>query len=68
MRAVVITEPGGPEVLQWLDVPDPVAGPGEVVIEVAAGSGTSSHCRTSGPPGSVMTTARIYASSAREPA
>ena len=37
MRAVVITEPGGPEVLQWLDVPDPVAGPGEVVIEVAAG-------------------------------
>jgi putative PIG3 family NAD(P)H quinone oxidoreductase len=36
MRAVVITEPGGPEVLRWLDVPDPVAGPGEVVIEVAA--------------------------------
>jgi len=37
MRAVVITEPGGPEVLRWLDVPDPVAGPGEVVIGVAAG-------------------------------
>jgi putative PIG3 family NAD(P)H quinone oxidoreductase len=36
MRAVVITEPGGPEVLHWVDVPDPVAGPGEVVIEVAA--------------------------------
>jgi putative PIG3 family NAD(P)H quinone oxidoreductase len=36
MRAVVITEPGGPDVLQWLQVPDPVPGPGEVVIEVAA--------------------------------
>src|SRR5579859_2554672 len=36
MRAVVITEPGEPEVMQWLDVPDPVAGPGEVVIDVAA--------------------------------
>jgi putative PIG3 family NAD(P)H quinone oxidoreductase len=36
MRAVVITEPGEPEVLQWLEVPDPVPGPGEVVIEVAA--------------------------------
>jgi len=36
MRAVVITEPGEPEVLRWLEVPDPVAGPGEVVIDVAA--------------------------------
>ncbi len=36
MRAVVITEPGGPEVLRWLEVPDPVPGPGEVVIDVAA--------------------------------
>jgi putative PIG3 family NAD(P)H quinone oxidoreductase len=36
MRAVVITEPGGPEVMHWLEVPDPVPGPGDVVIEVAA--------------------------------
>jgi putative PIG3 family NAD(P)H quinone oxidoreductase len=36
MRAVVITEPGEPEVLRWLEVPDPVPGPGDVVIEVAA--------------------------------
>ena len=36
MRAVVITEPGEPEVLQWLEVPDPDPGPGEVVIDVAA--------------------------------
>src|SRR5712675_1481182 len=36
MHAVVITEPGEPEVLRWLEVPDPVPGPGEVVIGVAA--------------------------------
>src|SRR5438309_4733889 len=36
MRAVVVRSPGGPEVLQIADLPDPVAGPGEVVVEVAA--------------------------------
>jgi putative PIG3 family NAD(P)H quinone oxidoreductase len=36
MHAVVITEPGGPEVLQWTEVPDPVPGPGEVIVDVAA--------------------------------
>lgn len=36
MRAVVITEPGGPEVLALTDVPDPSAGSGEVVIDVVA--------------------------------
>ncbi|HET7902140.1 MAG TPA: NAD(P)H-quinone oxidoreductase [Candidatus Nanopelagicales bacterium] len=36
MRAVVVTEPGGPDVLQWLEVPDPVAGAGEVVVRVTA--------------------------------
>jgi putative PIG3 family NAD(P)H quinone oxidoreductase len=36
MRAVVITEPGEPEVLQWQEVPDPVPGPGDVIIETAA--------------------------------
>jgi len=36
MHAVVITKPGDPEVLQWTEVPDPVPGPGEVVIDVAA--------------------------------
>jgi len=36
MRAVVITEPGEPEVLNWQEVPDPVPAPGEVVIDVAA--------------------------------
>jgi putative PIG3 family NAD(P)H quinone oxidoreductase len=36
MRAVVITRPGGPEVLRLEEVPDPVPGPGEVLVEVAA--------------------------------
>jgi NADPH:quinone reductase-like Zn-dependent oxidoreductase len=36
MRAVVITEPGGPHVLEVQEVPDPVAEPGEVLVRVAA--------------------------------
>jgi putative PIG3 family NAD(P)H quinone oxidoreductase len=36
VRAVVITEPGGPEVLQVEEVPDPTPRPDEVVIDVAA--------------------------------
>ncbi|MEO3810384.1 NAD(P)H-quinone oxidoreductase [Sphaerisporangium sp. B11E5] len=36
MHAIVVTEPGGPEVLEWREVPDPRPGPGELVIEVAA--------------------------------
>jgi putative PIG3 family NAD(P)H quinone oxidoreductase len=36
MHAVVISEPGGPEVLRWTEVPDPRPGPGEVLVEVAA--------------------------------
>jgi putative PIG3 family NAD(P)H quinone oxidoreductase len=34
--AVTITSPGGPEVLRWTEVPDPTAGPDEVLVEVAA--------------------------------
>ena len=36
MRAVVLREFGGPEVLKLEEVPDPVPGPGEVVVEVHA--------------------------------
>jgi putative PIG3 family NAD(P)H quinone oxidoreductase len=36
MRAVVCPEPGGPEVLSVAEIEDPTAGPGEVVIDVAA--------------------------------
>lgn len=36
MRAVIATEPGGPEVLTVTDLPDVEAGPGEVLLDVAA--------------------------------
>ena len=36
MYAITIREPGGPEVLVWTEVPDPVPGPGEVLVDVAA--------------------------------
>jgi NADPH2:quinone reductase len=36
MRAVVMTEHGGPEVLQIRELPDPVPGDGEVLIRVKA--------------------------------
>lgn len=38
MRAIVISEPGGPEVLTWQEVPDPRPARGEVIIDVAASS------------------------------
>lgn len=36
MRAIVIEEQGGPEVLRLSERPDPVPGPGEVLIDVQA--------------------------------
>jgi len=36
MQAIEISQPGGPEVLRLVDRPDPVAGRGELLIEVAA--------------------------------
>ncbi|MEW2451349.1 NAD(P)H-quinone oxidoreductase [Streptomyces parvulus] len=36
MHAITISEPGGPEALVWAEVPDPVPGDGEVLVEVAA--------------------------------
>lgn len=36
MKAAVITQAGGPEVLQWKDYADPVPGREEVLIEVKA--------------------------------
>ena len=38
MKAVRIHEDGGPEVLRYEDAPDPVAGAGEVLIELRAAS------------------------------
>jgi putative PIG3 family NAD(P)H quinone oxidoreductase len=36
MRAVIATEPGGPEVLTVTEIPDPEIGSGEVLLDVAA--------------------------------
>ena len=36
MKAIVLDGYGGPEVLRWSELPDPVAGPGEVLVRVAA--------------------------------
>ena len=36
MKAMLYHEPGGPEVLQYVDVPDPEPGPGDVVVKVGA--------------------------------
>ena len=38
MKAIVVHQYGGPEVLKFEEVPDPVAGPGEVLVRVAAAS------------------------------
>ena len=36
MHAITIPEPGGPDALVWAEVPDPVPGDGEVLVDVAA--------------------------------
>lgn len=36
MRAVIAPEPGGPEALKVVEMPDPTPGPGEALIRVAA--------------------------------
>ncbi|HTC50055.1 MAG TPA: NADP-dependent oxidoreductase [Candidatus Aquilonibacter sp.] len=38
MKAIVVHQYGGPEVLKFEDYPDPVPGPGEVLVKVAATS------------------------------
>jgi NADPH2:quinone reductase len=38
LRAVVLTELGGPEHLELREVPDPAAGPGQVIVRLAATS------------------------------
>jgi putative PIG3 family NAD(P)H quinone oxidoreductase len=36
MRAITMDSPGGPEKMVWTELPDPTAGPGEVVLDVVA--------------------------------
>src|SRR5215470_6291317 len=38
MKAVMFEKHGGPEVLRFAEVPDPTAGPGEVVVDIHAAS------------------------------
>jgi hypothetical protein len=38
MKAIVVHEYGGPEVLKYEEYPDPVPGTGEVLVRVAASS------------------------------
>jgi NADPH:quinone reductase-like Zn-dependent oxidoreductase len=44
MKAVVFDAPGAPEVLRVAEDPDPVPGPGEVLIEVAAAGVNRADC------------------------
>jgi tumor protein p53-inducible protein 3 len=36
MKAIIVKEPGGPEVLEWLDTPDPKLQPDELLVRVQA--------------------------------
>jgi NADPH:quinone reductase-like Zn-dependent oxidoreductase len=38
MKAVVMNDYGGPEVLQYTDYPDPIPGPGDVLVKIVAAS------------------------------
>ena len=38
MKAILLTGHGGPEMLRYADAPDPVAGPGELVVDIYAAS------------------------------
>jgi NADPH:quinone reductase-like Zn-dependent oxidoreductase len=45
MKAAFFMQHGGPEVLQYGDVPDPVAGPGELLVDVHAASVNAADCK-----------------------
>jgi NADPH:quinone reductase-like Zn-dependent oxidoreductase len=51
MKAIQFSTYGGPEVLQYEDVPRPTAGPGEVLIRIhAAGINPGDKNNRYGPP------------------
>jgi NADPH:quinone reductase-like Zn-dependent oxidoreductase len=45
MKAIVVHQYGGPDVLEYEEYPDPVAGPGEVLVQVAAASVNPIDCK-----------------------
>jgi NADPH:quinone reductase-like Zn-dependent oxidoreductase len=45
MKAVFIEQFGAPDVLKYGDRPDPIAGPGEVVVDVVAASVNAADCK-----------------------
>ena len=45
MKAIVVHEYGGPEVLKFEEYPDPVPGPGEVLARVAAAGVNPIDCK-----------------------
>ncbi|WP_103352097.1 NADP-dependent oxidoreductase [Amycolatopsis sp. CA-128772] len=62
MKAVAFTEPGGPEVLRVLDLPEPHAGPGEVRVRVKAAGVQPFDAAVRGgwePPGLVLGWPRV---------
>jgi NADPH2:quinone reductase len=51
MKAIVVQEPGGPELLKIEEVPDPTPGPGQIVIQIgAAGVNPFETLRRAGTP------------------
>ena len=44
MKALLSHAPGGPETLRLTEVPDPVAGPGELLVRVRAAPSTIPMC------------------------
>ena len=45
MKAIVVHQYGGPEVLKFEDFPDPIPGPGEVLVRIAAASVNPIDCK-----------------------
>ena len=45
MKAIVVHQYGGPEVLKFEEYPDPVPGLGEVLVRVAAASVNPIDCK-----------------------
>lgn len=45
MKAVIMDRHGGPEILRYGDLPDPVAGAGQVVVDVHAASVNGADCK-----------------------